>query len=331
MTVETDGRDDDAGIWPSFSVIVPTYQRRDLVCDALRALAAIEYPGWHETIVVIDGSTDGTQEAIAALSLPVAPRVLRHDNIGLARTRNRGAQEARGDVLLFLDDDMIVQPDILVAHARALAAGADAVMGDIPLDPQSPPGFLSAGVGVWAAERRDRLALGGPIDTGDLLGGHLSIRRAVFEAVGGFDARFTQDGSYGNEDLDMGVRLLARHVVRFCADAVAFQRYVVTPQLNLRQYFQAGEADVLFAAKHPDRADDVFGAHQPGRARARLVLRPLARVPGLHRLLGAAACACADRLWGFSPVIDRFIERFFVQVREVVYWAGVTQAQRMLH
>lgn len=318
-----------SGALPFFSIVIPTHQRCDVVCDALRAIDSIAYEGRFETIVVIDGSTDGTEAAIAALALRRRPRVLVHANKGPAYTRNRGAQAAQGDILLFLDDDMMARADILDAHVAAHRAGADAVMGDIPLDPASPRGFLSAGVGAWAEGRRQRLAAGAALDTADLLGGHISVRSEVFGAIGGFDGRFTRDGTYGNEDLDFGVRLLERHKVVFWPDAVAFQRYVVTPQQNLRQYFEAGEADVVFARKHPALAMDVFAPHQPHRLRVRWLIRPLARMPGVSGLLTRLACLAAARSPA-NPRVERFVERFFSQTREVVYWSGVDRACKML-
>lgn len=322
--------DGDPMTWPRISVVMPTFQRRVVVCDALCALDEVDYPGWHEVIVVIDGSDDGTREAIEALPLKRRPRVIFHQNQGPARSRNRGASEAVGEIVLFLDDDMMSRSDILVAHALAHQAGADVVLGDIPLDARSPQGFLSAGVGAWAEERRVRLEESGIIETGDLLGGHISVRKTLFDDVGGFDVRFTQGGAYGNEDIDFGVRLLEKGKVRFCANAVAYQRYVVKAAHNLRQFYEAGEADVLFAIKHPALASEVFRPHQPTRLRVRALIRPLAAVPGLHRGLGVVAVFAAEKLWGFVPAVDRFVERLFSQVREIAYWAGVRRAQKNL-
>lgn len=323
------GAEDNAARWPSFSIVVPTFERRDLVCDVLRAIDRIEYAGRFDVVVAIDGSRDGTKEAIAELDLRTAPCVLFHENNGPAFTRNRGAMASRGDIILFLDDDMICRRDILVAHAARYAAGADAVLGDIPLDPQSPPGFLSAAVGAWAAERRAKMLEAGEIETVDLLGGHFSVRRSAFEALGGFDGRFTEGGRYGNEDLDFGVRLAARFDVRFAADAVAFQRYVVTPRQNLRQCFDAGQTDVLFAAKHPALAGDVFAPHRPRSKRVRFVLRPMAAVPGLPGLLAFLTSALARKIPPTGKSSHCFA-MIFANVRELVYWAGVRKGKRIL-
>lgn len=316
--------------WPSFSIVVPTFNRRELVCDVLHAIDLIEYPGDHEVIVVIDGSRDGTREAILGLALGKAPLVLYHENNGPGFTRNRGAQRATGDIILFLDDDMICRSDILVAHAREYQAGADAVLGDIPLDPASPPSFLSAAVGNWAQERSKLIRHSGVPGTVDLLGGHISVRRSVFKAVGGFDDRFTEGGRYGNEDLDFGVRLLERFDVRFSTQAVSWQRYIVTPWQNLRQCFDAGQTDVIFAAKHPHLEQEVFAPHKPESARVRYLIQPLAAVPGLHRFVGGVVCMTA----ALVPRSGRLTSCFsiiFHHARELTYWAGVRLGRKTSH
>ena len=194
---------------PRHSVVVPTYQRRDLVVETVRALMAQEVPPL-EVIVVVDGSTDGTADALRRLHAPFSLVVLEQPNRGLAQARNRGAAAARGDLLLFLDDDMLAAPDLLVRVRAAHDRGADAVTGHIPTAPGTEM-FRLPGAVDWAEQRRERLlAAEGPLPVGDVLGGQLSVRREVFDALGGFDdRRFTVGGSYGGEDGDFARRLIA--------------------------------------------------------------------------------------------------------------------------
>jgi len=112
-----------------FSIIVPTYNRRDILLDTVASVAATVRPWPCELIVVIDGSTDGTAEALGELVLPLPIKVVDQPNRGAAAARNAGAAVARGRFLLFLDDDMIVEPDLLIEHDKTLLAGADAVFG----------------------------------------------------------------------------------------------------------------------------------------------------------------------------------------------------------
>ena len=309
-----------SGHLPSFSVIVPTYQRRDVAAAAVEALCRLDYPGSVELVVVVDGSTDGSADALRAIACPFPVHVVEQPNSGAAAARNRGAALAGGDILLFLDDDMICEPDMLRHHAGSYDEGADAVLGDIPLDPASPPGFLSRSVGRWAAERSAALAAGKPLELGDLLTGQLSVKRAVFEQLGGFDAQFTANGNFGNEDLDFGIRLLANHDVRFNPLAISRQRYVVQADQHLRQWHDAGQADVALARKHPERTNEVFA----GR-RLRVIGPLLAAVPGLPWLAGRTAARLAELAPGEGP-IARVVQRCFMFARDLAYWHGVARA-----
>lgn len=308
---------------PGFSIVIPTYQRREVVSAAVSALTRIRYAGAFEAIVVVDGSTDGTEEALAGIETPFPLRVISQPNRGAASARNRGAQAATGEVLLFLDDDMIADPEILEQHARSHAEGADAVLGDIPLDPASPRNFLSAGVEAWAAERRRQLIESDEITLFDLLTGQLSVRRAVFDAIGGFDGAFTRDGSFGDEDLDLGLRLIERYRVVFNPDALSYQRYVVGYRAYLRQGFEAGLADAAFARKHPDHAGELFAQHGASTRLARWLLIPLSRVPGLPDALGRLARRAAEGWTPTRSLRNRAIPRLFYLARDLLYWRGV--------
>jgi len=308
----------------SFSIVIPTFQRKAVVIAAVQAIQRIDYPGAIELIVVIDGSTDGTAAALAEVTGPVPLRIIEQPNCGAATARNRGAAEARGEVILFLDDDMICQSDILRHHALSHADGDDAVLGHIPLDPASPPSLLSRDVAVWAERRAEALRRGAPLTLFDLLTGQLSIKRDVFAKLGGFDTRFTQGGSFGDEDLDLGTRLLERYKVSFNPDAVSHQHYVVTPRQQMRQWFDAGQADVAFARKHPGRAGELFELHGLSRARTQWLLRPLAAIPGFARALAEMTAAAAERAGAREG--KRLTRALFYFAREVVYWAGVRMA-----
>lgn len=311
---------------PSFSIVVPTFQRRDTVCDCVRALSEVAYDGDVELIAVIDGSTDGTEDALRAIALPFPVKIVAQPNAGLAAARNRGAAEAAKDIILFLDDDMMARPDILHQHAASHADGAAVVLGHIPLDPKSPRNFLSQAAGNWAEQRAARLA-GNEPNLFDLVSGHLSIRRDLFEKTGGYDSRFTDGGTYGDEDLDFGVRLLAEgHSLRFNPEAIASQRHVVTPRRNLFQWQEAARSDVRFARKHPDRADEIFRLHGRDRWTTRFLLRPLAATPAVPDAIAAAASALADREAHLPRWSRRPIATFFAAARDLLYWRGVRRA-----
>src|SRR3954469_4879731 len=107
------------------SVVVPTRNRSRLLAATLRSVLrqrAVDL----EVIVVDEGSTDDTGAVIAGLRDPRI-RIVRHDvPRGVSRARNRGAEEARGDWVAFVDDDDLWAPDKLARQVQAaLAAGRD--------------------------------------------------------------------------------------------------------------------------------------------------------------------------------------------------------------
>ncbi|WP_150118011.1 glycosyltransferase family 2 protein, partial [Meiothermus taiwanensis] len=90
---------------PTFSVVIPTYNRAQLLARTVRAFLAQDGVPF-EVIVVDDGSTDATPEVLAGFRDPRL-RVLRQPNAGLASARNAGLLQARGQYVLFNDDDIV--------------------------------------------------------------------------------------------------------------------------------------------------------------------------------------------------------------------------------
>ncbi len=314
----------DRSARPRFSIVVPTYQRRDLVVAGVRALTSQSFDGPFEVVVCVDGSTDGTAEALRGLDVPFPLRVLEQENSGAAAARNAGAVRARGEIVLFLDDDMEADPQLLAEHDRLHREGADAVLGHMPLHPGSRATVISAAVGEWADERLGRLSRpGAELTLHDLLTGQLSVSATVFRATGGFDSVFTRGGAFGNEDVDFGHRLLrGGYDIRFAPGAVSWQRYSVTAQQHLRQWRQAGRADVLFTRKYPEEGLRIFelnGLHERFAVR---VARPLSRAP-LWPALTWPVRALARRV-GDRP--GRLAWSVFIRARMLEYWRGVSEA-----
>jgi len=180
-----------------FSIVVPTYNRRELVVRAVTSIATARRPWPCELIVVVDGSPDGTAEALRALELSLPMTVLEQPNQGAAAARNAGAAAATGQYLLFIDDDMTVDPDLLVEHERTLAGGADAVVGHIRVDRGSPRNLLTRGLERWAARRKAQLdRSGGRLGVSDFLTGQLSVRREWFARIGGVGPPPTPRGAF---------------------------------------------------------------------------------------------------------------------------------------
>jgi glycosyltransferase involved in cell wall biosynthesis len=300
---------------PTFSVVIPTFQRREVVLQTVRSLAGQEGAPPFDVIVVVDGSTDETAESLRELETPFPLDVLEQPNQGRSAACNRGVGVAQGEFVLILDDDMEADPRLLAEHAKSHREGADVVFGDIPLHPGSPDTFLARSVGEWAERRRrDLIARNGRFEVADFLTGQVSLPRETFVRARGFDTDFTRRGSFGGEDFDLGLRLRASGAtMAFNPDAVSRQRYVVTPRQHLRQWYDAGRARVMLARKHPECTSELLGR------RERLADRMLWR--HLRRPLRALLLAWLAR--GHEGT--RSVE-WFRRMRDLEFFAGVRAA-----
>lgn len=109
-----------------FSVVIPLYNKVAYVQSAVRSVLAQSLPPL-EVIVVDDGSTDGSAEAVLAIADPRV-RLVRQPNGGVSRARNHGISLARGDWVALLDADDWYHPEMLAALAHAHATCPDAAM-----------------------------------------------------------------------------------------------------------------------------------------------------------------------------------------------------------
>ena len=105
----------EAPAQPLISVVIPCFNREKLVTEAISS--ALEQPYNNlEVLVVDDGSTDGSWEAISAFGTRI--RAIKTENRGVSAARNRGIEAARGDFILFLDSDDRLEPGAILAYGH---------------------------------------------------------------------------------------------------------------------------------------------------------------------------------------------------------------------
>lgn len=263
-----------------FSIVIPTYERRQIVVRSVAALNNQSFRDF-EVVVVDDGSSDGTAEALRALEVDFPLNVISRPNEGASVARNVGAAAAAGEYLVFLDDDMEADPEMLAEQDRSLRQGADMVLGHLPLHPDSPDNLLSQGVGRWAEKRRTRLeGIAGELPITELNTGQMSISRAEFERLGGFDPSFTKEGLYGGEDLDLGYRVgKAGLRLVFNPAAISYQYYAVDPADYTRRTGDSGRAHQRLRHKHPELTQDLHAGLVYRTHRSRIFFGLLGRLP----------------------------------------------------
>jgi glycosyltransferase involved in cell wall biosynthesis len=188
---------------PAISVIVPVYNGADSLGRCLEAVLPSN-GSWYECIVVNDGSTDGSRTIAAEFAMPVRIVDIADGPLGPAYARNRGAELARGEILFFVDADVVLGPGALQRLAKTFAEqpALVAVFGSYDATP--------AATGLVSQYRNllhHFVHQNGNPDASTFWAGCGAIRKEVFDRVGGFDARRFPRPSI--EDIELGYRLKA--------------------------------------------------------------------------------------------------------------------------
>jgi GT2 family glycosyltransferase len=197
------------GIPPTVSVIIPVHDGGEAFRACLKAVGSAEPPP-EEVLVVVDGGTDDSEEFAEANGVRVLRPAARG---GPATARNLGARAARGDVLLFLDADVLMPPGVVgqVVAFFQQHPEVDAVIGSYNDEPAAT-NFLSQYKNLLQHYVHQHSSEEGFT----FWGACGAVRRDVFLALGGYDERYRLPSV---EDIELGYRLKAAgHRIRVCKD-----------------------------------------------------------------------------------------------------------------
>ncbi|MEO5898241.1 MAG: glycosyltransferase [Vicinamibacterales bacterium] len=178
------------------SVVIATRNRAALLHETLEAIAAQQSPGCpYEVIVIDNGSSDHTPEAVAAASRRSAmPVVYLHESRpGKSHALNTAVERAQGDLLVLTDDDVLPSPGWLAGYSRAFAeTGADYAVGRIvPRWEAAVPSWMSPALyGVLAIPEggSERLVID-DVNASDIMpiGANMAVRKNVLDVIGGWN------------------------------------------------------------------------------------------------------------------------------------------------
>ncbi len=263
----------DAGI--AISVVIPTRNRARLLPDCLASLAAQRTSVGFEVVVVDNASEDDTAEIVSAWAARDHRfRLVREEVLGRAAALNAGMAAARGDLLLFTDDDVYVQAGFIEEYRRFFDEHADGIVfaggaiHSVPMDIEwpfwfSPRAARSLILVDWGDER--------PLIPGETVwGGNTAAPRRVFDSLGNWnvemgvrgDSRPSVEHPELNEDLEFEERVRAAGGdIWFVAGAIVDHRTEVPgPRICLLKGFGTGRNDYNRAFRPGKPEDRVRGA-----------------------------------------------------------------------
>jgi GT2 family glycosyltransferase len=247
----------DKAVAIDLTVVIPTYNRRAMLREAVESLRVQSHPrDRYEIVIVSDGSTDGTDEQYGAPPRDPAMRLVRQEKrgFGLASARNLGLSAAAGELVLFFDDDMVAAPELIATHVRTHAAFDESVAvcgrvepaADIPDTP-----FCRLVIGDVCRGFRTDIGQARFISFESAFSWQTSFKRNVLRRLGGYDETFRR---YGWEDIEFAFRA-AGHGLRFFYEpgAVSFHRDGrATVAAHGERLRTASRAAPFLFARHPD-------------------------------------------------------------------------------
>lgn len=279
------------------SVIIPTYNRSQIVKKCLNALLeqTFSYKDF-EILVIDDGSTDATKDIVIKTqsSSRVSIEYFFQENKGPAAARNLGIKNAKGEILILIDDDIIATAKLLDEHINwhhQFKENNIATLGYVTWFPE----FKITRFMYW-------LEHGGPQFTyGDLEGkteidfnyfytANISLKKKFLLENGLFDEDFPYPAY---EDLELAYRLKRKGLkIFYNKNAVAFHFHQILVKDFLSRMEKVGESAYILLQKHPELKNIIAPGHLNFKQKCREIIDPAVYPIGL--------------IFGFKIFIDRY-------------------------
>ncbi len=290
---------------PTYSVVVPTYQRGTALERCLHALASqtLERDRF-EVIVVDDGSIAPPRAAVARASALLDVRLIEQANAGPASARNAGARAARGEYVVFTDDDCRPDPGWLRAIDLSATRHPGCAIGGRVVN--------ALGDGLYSSASQLLIEFLYDYFNVDVEGGRFFITSNLaqptrsFHAIGGFDVTFPLAAA---EDRDLCDRWReAGLAMVYCNDAIVHHAHDLGLRSYCRQHFNYGRG-----AFHLHRARARRGERplrvEPPRFYSRLVGYPFGRGEGARAVPLSALMALSQGVYVLGYVSERVRSR----------------------
>lgn len=247
-------------MWPSFSVVVPTYKRPQQLERCLHALAQLDYPhDRFEVIVVDDGNARSTPPIVAAYESRLCMRLIMQPNLGPAVARNNGAKAANGRFLAFTDDDCAPTSAWLRQLATQLLADPQKMVGGYTINAlhRNPFSITSQLLIDFLYHHYNRTESRARFFTSN----NFAVATDLFWQVGGFDETMPLAAGEDRELCDrwLGSGLSMIYLPR----AVIYHEHDLRLVSFWRQHFNYGRGAWLYRWLRSQRKDEAVQLESP--------------------------------------------------------------------
>lgn len=229
------------------SLIIATYNRAEQLMVTLESVATQRHPAqrW-ECIVVDNNSKDDTRERVEAFAAAHPDLQLRYvfeSNQGLSYARNRGIEEAKGEIIAFVDDDERIVEEFVSAYVELFASHPDAMSAGGKIVAEYPTGRPR-----WMSKYTEQ-PIANPMDFGKSVkpfpkgripgGGNMAMRRSVFDKIGRFDTSLGRTGKQliGGEESDLFERIEAAGMACYYVPRAVMYHIIPESKLTI-DYFR---------------------------------------------------------------------------------------------
>ena len=235
------------------SVVIPTYNRKEKLEMVLDSLNKQTYPkNKFEVLVIDDGSKDGTEKMLDTFKPSFDLKYFKSRKKGANAARNLGIKKARGEIVFFTGDDIILDKNLLKEHMKYHIKFEEIVIVGRTLP---WPEFVETPFRKFNKERSLIHYKKLKNQKNDLKGAHCfsagnaSLPRKIFLAVGLFDEDLAK---YGWQDIEFGYRLEKKKIKRmFNENAIAYHYHYLDLKMYCARLKQIGQGAVIVWQKHP--------------------------------------------------------------------------------
>lgn len=254
---------------PAITVLISTYNRANYLEKVLASFTSQTLPvSEFEIVLINDGSDDDTADVVNKFQNCLPIRYFSHENRGLAASKNRGIEEAKAPIIIFVDDDDLATPQLLEEHLSAHKKYSDesyAVLGYTDLDEfmtEDPLMKYITGVGCQLFSY-PMLNDGDVLDYTYFWGGRSSCKVSFLRRHGMFDPIF----KFGCEDVELGYRLSSDGLkVVYQQSAKSIMMRPISVDDFFKRLIRQGESQRVFAQLHHaneiQRLCEVVGADE---------------------------------------------------------------------